>query len=81
MDSTCGNDDTYMAVWTSALTAVDRGAALCLAWIWREATDPDQEHSLPVFAATPGTKDYDKLQLLVVLGSRRPAPGAAGQPK
>ncbi|MEU1629801.1 helix-turn-helix transcriptional regulator [Streptomyces sp. NPDC020096] len=32
--------------------------------------DPDQEHSLLVFTATPGTESYDKLQLLTVIGTQ-----------
>lgn len=32
--------------------------------------DPDQEQSLLVFTATPGTPSYDKLQLLGVIGSQ-----------
>ncbi|MGP2437903.1 MmyB family transcriptional regulator [Streptomyces sp. JW3] len=33
--------------------------------------DPDQEHALLVFTATPGTESYDKLQLLRVVGTQR----------
>lgn len=33
--------------------------------------DPDQGHSLLVLTATPGTDDYDKLQLLSILGTQR----------
>jgi transcriptional regulator with XRE-family HTH domain len=37
--------------------------------------DPDQEHSLLTFTATPGTESYDKLQLLAVIGSQRLSSG------
>ncbi|MGW1564085.1 helix-turn-helix transcriptional regulator [Streptomyces sp. NPDC002144] len=33
--------------------------------------DPDQEHSLLVFTATPGTDSYDKLQVLDVIGTQQ----------
>ncbi|XUL88327.1 helix-turn-helix transcriptional regulator [Streptomyces galilaeus] len=33
--------------------------------------EPDQSQFLLVFTATPGTEDYDKLQLLSVIGSQR----------
>ncbi|MEV6484963.1 helix-turn-helix transcriptional regulator [Streptomyces sp. NPDC051576] len=33
--------------------------------------DPDQSQCLLVFTATPGTEDYDRLQLLSVIGSQR----------
>lgn len=33
--------------------------------------DPDQEHSLLVFTATPGTRSYDRLQLLAVIGTQQ----------
>lgn len=33
--------------------------------------DPDQEHALLVFTATPGTESYDKLELLRVVGTQR----------
>ncbi|HET6860135.1 MAG TPA: helix-turn-helix transcriptional regulator [Streptomyces sp.] len=34
--------------------------------------DPGQDQMLLVFTATPGTENYDKLQLLSVLGDRQP---------
>jgi transcriptional regulator with XRE-family HTH domain len=33
--------------------------------------DPDQQQSLLVFTATPGSESYDKLQLLAVIGNQR----------
>ncbi|MFE5402645.1 helix-turn-helix transcriptional regulator [Streptomyces sp. NPDC056580] len=33
--------------------------------------DPDREHSLLVFTATPGTESYEKLQVLAVIGTQR----------
>lgn len=33
--------------------------------------DPDQEHALLVFTATPGTDSHDKLRLLAVVGTQR----------
>jgi hypothetical protein len=33
--------------------------------------DPDQEHCLLVFTATPGTDSYDRLQLLTVVGNQQ----------
>lgn len=41
--------------------------------------DPDQEHSLLTFTATPGTESYEKLQLLAIVGNQRLASGLAGQ--
>ncbi len=41
--------------------------------------DPDQEHSLLTFTATPGTENYDKLQLLAVVGNQRMTTGLVGQ--
>ncbi|WP_439659800.1 helix-turn-helix transcriptional regulator [Lentzea sp. HUAS TT2] len=35
--------------------------------------DPDQNHFLLVYTATPGTESYEKLQLLSVIGSVAPA--------
>lgn len=32
--------------------------------------DPDQSQSLLVYTATPGTQDYEKLQLLSVIGNQ-----------
>jgi len=40
--------------------------------------DPDQEHSLLTFTATPGTESYEKLQLLAIVGDQRLASGLAG---
>jgi len=37
--------------------------------------DPDQGHSLLVLTATPGTDDYDKLQLLSIIGAQHLASG------
>jgi transcriptional regulator with XRE-family HTH domain len=39
--------------------------------------DPDQEHSLLVFTATPGTDSYDRLQLLAILGNQQLPSGTA----
>ncbi|MFI5675606.1 helix-turn-helix transcriptional regulator [Streptomyces cellulosae] len=41
--------------------------------------DPDQEHSLLTFTATPGTESYDKLQLLAVIGNQRLSSGLPGR--
>lgn len=41
--------------------------------------DPDQEHSLLTFTATPGTESYDKLQLLAIIGNQQLSSGLAGQ--
>jgi len=41
--------------------------------------DPDQEHSLLTFTATPGTESYEKLQLLAIVGNQRLASGLAGK--
>lgn len=35
--------------------------------------DPDQNHFLLVYTATPGTENYEKLRLLAVIGSAAPA--------
>jgi hypothetical protein len=33
--------------------------------------DPDQSQALLVFTATPGSRDYERLQLLSVIGNQR----------
>ncbi|WP_327293775.1 MULTISPECIES: hypothetical protein [unclassified Streptomyces] len=41
--------------------------------------DPDQEHCLLTFTATPGTESYDKLQLLAGIGNQQLSSGPASQ--
>ncbi|MFJ8827645.1 helix-turn-helix transcriptional regulator [Streptomyces sp. NPDC102467] len=41
--------------------------------------DPDQEHALLTFTATPGTESHDKLQLLAVIGNQQLSSRQASQ--
>ncbi|MFJ9024906.1 helix-turn-helix transcriptional regulator [Streptomyces sp. NPDC102259] len=41
--------------------------------------DPDQEHSLLTFTATPGTESHEKLRLLAIIGNQRMTGGLADQ--